>query len=114
MEREFLALIEGDPRAFELPLLGEGQALYKQTTLQAPPNSHSACLSPLNYVSNVFITNVIEKLVFQDEQGNVISKTDGVLLGKIVSVKLVDLTPPSAKHQPRSGSDAAELLFLSQ
>lgn len=63
---EFLALIEGDPRA------------------------------------KVFITNVVEKLVFQDDQGNVISKTDGVPIGQIVNVRLVD--PPSdSECQDSSG-----------
>lgn len=46
--------------------------------------------------AKVFITSVVEKLVFQDEQGNVISKTDGVPVGQIVEVKLVE--PPKRQE----------------
>ena len=35
---------------------------------------------------------MVEKLVFQDNQGNVISKTDGIVVGKIREVKFID--PP--------------------
>ncbi len=41
--------------------------------------------------AKVFVTHVVEKLVFQDELGNIISKTDGVPVGQIVEVKLVEL-----------------------
>lgn len=44
----------------------------------------------------MFVTSVVEKLVFQDEQGNVISKTDGVPVGQIVEVKLVE--PPKRQE----------------
>lgn len=40
--------------------------------------------------ARIFITPVVEKLVFQDNQGNVISKTDGIVVGKIIEVKFVD------------------------
>lgn len=40
--------------------------------------------------AKVFVTPVVEKLAFQDEQGCVISKTDGVPIGQIVEVKLVE------------------------
>ena len=46
--------------------------------------------------ARVFITPVVEKLVFQDEQGNVISKTDGIAVGKIVEVRFVDLPEQGA------------------
>ena len=42
--------------------------------------------------AKVFVTHVVEKLVFQDDQGNIISKTDGISIGQIVEVKLVE--PP--------------------
>lgn len=41
--------------------------------------------------AKVFVTHVVEKLVFQDELGNVISKTDGIPVGQIVEVELVKL-----------------------
>jgi CHAT domain-containing protein len=41
--------------------------------------------------AKVFVTHVVEKLVFQDELGNVISKIDGIPIGQIVEVKLVEL-----------------------
>lgn len=40
--------------------------------------------------AKVFVTPVAEKLAFQDEQGCVISKTDGVPIGQIVEIKLVE------------------------
>jgi chromosome segregation ATPase len=41
--------------------------------------------------AKVFVTHVVEKLVFQDELGNIISKTDGVPIGQIIEVGLVEL-----------------------
>lgn len=41
--------------------------------------------------AKVFVTHVVEKLVFQDELGNIISKTDGIPVGQIVEVGLVEL-----------------------
>ena len=46
--------------------------------------------------AKVFTTPVVEKLVFQDGQGNVISKTDGIAIGKIVEVKFIDLPKQDA------------------
>ncbi len=46
--------------------------------------------------AKVFVTPVVEKLVFQDEQGCVISETDGVPIGQIVEVKLVE--PPEQQQ----------------
>ncbi len=37
--------------------------------------------------SKVFVTDIRQKLVFQDEEGNVISETDGSLVGKIIEVR---------------------------
>lgn len=41
--------------------------------------------------AKVFVTYVVKKLLFQDELGNVISKTDGIPVGQIVEVELVEL-----------------------
>ncbi len=38
----------------------------------------------------MFVTHVVEKLVFRDEEGNLISKTDGVPIGQIIEVGLVE------------------------
>ena len=35
----------------------------------------------------VFMTDIVQLLVFQDEEGNVISETDGSLVGKIIEVR---------------------------
>ncbi len=33
------------------------------------------------------VTDIVQKLVFQDEEGNTISETDGSLVGKIIKVR---------------------------
>lgn len=33
------------------------------------------------------VTDIVQKLVFQDEQGNVISETDASLVGKVIQVR---------------------------
>ena len=35
----------------------------------------------------IFVTNVVPKLVFQDEEGNVIFETNSFLVGKIIEVR---------------------------
>ena len=35
----------------------------------------------------VVVTDIVQKLVFQDEEGNVVSETDGSLVGKIIEVR---------------------------
>ncbi len=35
----------------------------------------------------VFVTDIVQKLVFQDEDGSVISETDSSLVGKIIEVR---------------------------
>ena len=40
--------------------------------------------------AKVFVTNFVEKLVFRNEHGNVISKTNGIHVSQIVEVKLVE------------------------
>ena len=37
------------------------------------------------------VTDIVQKLVFQDEEGNIISETDGSLVGKIIKVKFRSL-----------------------
>ena len=39
----------------------------------------------------VFVTNIVQKLVFQDEEGNIISQTDGSLVGKFIEVRFKSL-----------------------
>ena len=41
--------------------------------------------------SKVFVTDIVQKLVFQDEDGNVISETDSSLVGKLIEVKFNSL-----------------------
>lgn len=40
---------------------------------------------------NIFMTDIVQKLVVQDEEGNVISQTDGSLMGKIIEVRFDSL-----------------------
>jgi len=49
--------------------------------------------------AKLIVTPVVEKLVFQDEQGNVISKSDGIVIGKIVEVKFVEPSPDNDGEQ---------------
>lgn len=37
--------------------------------------------------TKVTITNIVEKVVLQDEEGNIISENDGSLVGKIIRVR---------------------------
>lgn len=37
------------------------------------------------------VTDIVQKLVFQDEEGNVVSETDGSLVGKIIKVRFESL-----------------------
>ncbi len=39
----------------------------------------------------VFVTDIVQKLVFQDEEGNVISQTESSLVGKIIEVRFNSL-----------------------
>ena len=39
----------------------------------------------------VFVTDVLQKLVFKDGKGNTVSQTDGSLVGKIIEVKFKSL-----------------------
>ena len=38
------------------------------------------------------VTDIVQKLVFQDEDGNVVSETDGSLVGKIIKVRFKSLS----------------------
>ena len=37
------------------------------------------------------VTDIVQKLVFQDEEGNTVSETDGSLVGKIIKVRFKSL-----------------------
>ncbi len=37
------------------------------------------------------VTDIVQKLVFQDEEGNVISETDASLVGKVIQVRFKSL-----------------------
>ncbi len=39
----------------------------------------------------VIVTDIVQKLVFQDEEGNTISETDGSLVGKLIEVRFNSL-----------------------
>ena len=39
----------------------------------------------------VVVIDIVQKLVFQDEEGNVVSETDGSLVGKIIEVRFNSL-----------------------
>jgi len=39
----------------------------------------------------VVVTDIVQKLVFQDDEGNVISETDSSLAGKIIEVRFSSL-----------------------
>jgi len=42
--------------------------------------------------TKVFVTDIVQKLVFQDEEGNTISETEGSLVRKIIEVRFKSLT----------------------
>lgn len=37
--------------------------------------------------TKVTVTDIIQKLVFQDEEGNTISETNGLLVGKVIKMR---------------------------
>ncbi len=39
----------------------------------------------------VFVTDILQKLVFKDEEGNTVFQTDGSLVGKIIEVRFKSL-----------------------
>ena len=39
----------------------------------------------------VFAIDIVQKLVFEDEEGNFVSETDGSLVGKIIEVSFESL-----------------------
>ncbi len=41
--------------------------------------------------TKVTVTDIVQKLVFQDEEGNVISETDSSLVGKIIEIRFKSL-----------------------
>ena len=41
--------------------------------------------------AKVTVTDIVQKLVFQDEEGNTVSETDGSLVGKIIKVRFKSL-----------------------
>ncbi len=42
--------------------------------------------------SKVVVIDIVQKLVFQDEEGNVISEGDASLLGKLIEVRFKSLS----------------------
>lgn len=44
-----------------------------------------------NSDTRVTVTDIVQKLMFQDEQGNVISETDSSLVGKLIQVRFKSL-----------------------
>ncbi len=41
--------------------------------------------------ARVTVTDIVQRLVFQDEEGNVISETDASLVGKVIQVRFKSL-----------------------
>jgi hypothetical protein len=41
--------------------------------------------------ARVTVTDIVQKLVFEDEEGNVVSESDGSLVGKIIEVRFKSL-----------------------
>lgn len=41
--------------------------------------------------ARVTVTDIVQKLVFQDEEGNIISETDSSLVGKVIQVRFRSL-----------------------
>lgn len=39
----------------------------------------------------VVVTDIVQKLVFQDEEGNIVSETDTLLVGKVIQVRFKSL-----------------------
>ena len=46
----------------------------------------------------VFVTDIVQKLVFQDDEGNDISQTDSSFVGKIIEVRLIHYTEGVVKQ----------------
>lgn len=41
--------------------------------------------------ARVTVTDIVQKLVFEDEEGNTISETEGALVGKVIQVRFKSL-----------------------
>lgn len=98
--RSPLSQLEAELRIARKKLVEEQQRLKARR--QQIASEHSPEMLALldgDPISKVFVTTVVEKLVFRDEQGNVISQSDGVPIGQIVEVKLVEPSPDGNEGQ---------------
>ena len=44
-----------------------------------------------DHICKVVVIDIVQKLVFEDEDGNIVSETDGSLVGKIIEVRFNSL-----------------------
>lgn len=44
-----------------------------------------------NSHAKVVVIDIVQKLVFEDEEGNIISETDRALVGKLIEVRFMSL-----------------------
>ena len=73
-------------------LEAEVRAVRKQAQAQRKRIAQKCGYEFLSLVDNdrnckVVVIDIVQKLVFQDEQGNIVSQTDGSLVGKIIEVR---------------------------
>ena len=73
-------------------LEAEVRALRKQAQAQRQRIAQKCGYEFLALINDGFniritITDIVQKLVFQDEKGNTIFKTDSTLIGKIIEVR---------------------------
>jgi hypothetical protein len=78
-------------------LEAEVQAVRKQAQAQRQRIAQKCGYEFLSLIDSdrsceVFALDIVQKLVFQDEEGNVISETDGSLVGKIIEVRFNSLS----------------------
>ncbi|PSB28751.1 hypothetical protein [Chlorogloea sp. CCALA 695] len=79
--RKRIAQLEAEVRA----LRKQVQAQRKRIAQKCGYEFVSLVDSEVN--CKVVVIDIVQKLVFQDEEGNVVSQTDGSLVGKIIEVR---------------------------
>lgn len=77
-------------------LEAELRAIRRQTEAQRQPIAYKFGQEFLALIdgdpnTRVTVTDIVQRLVFQDEEGNIISETDSSLVGKIIQVRFRSL-----------------------
>ena len=77
-------------------LEAEVRAVRKQAQAQRKRIAQKCGYEVLSLVDSdhnckVFVTDIVQRLMFQDEEGNTISETDSSLVGKIIEIRFKSL-----------------------